>query len=597
VSLRSRILLASVLLVIAPLAVLAVGVRHEMARRLTEQYERRVATLAAVIEDDLTRLGDGLGVRLDALSTEIASDNRFRLAAVVGQAEQRSYLLDFAAREMRLLGLSMLQIQDEDGRILSSGHFRNEFDRMEPALPRLLATVPSTPSIDPTHPKPLQVYGCALIRARRPEGPFLALARVDSALVGRRRFSLVGGIEMDSTVLAGLSRDVDLTVTLDVADGNDPVSAARNASLGLEVRGDPIIRTIGLSLVADDPSEPRARHDARVIVSHSRAPLRDILRRLDRWLALLLAATAAGTLALAVWLSVRISRPLDALARKAARIDLDHLDIDFASGRADEVGVLSRFLAEMTARLRRSAESLREAERRATLGDMARQVNHDVRNAMTPIRNVVRHLGQVVRDSPERLGGVFLERETTIESSLAYLEALAANYARLSPRIAREPLDVNAIAREVTGAAGGDATIRLELADGIPPVLADRVGLRRVVENLVRNARESLAGGAGVVTVTTDLAADADGGRVVRVRVQDTGRGMSAEERGRIFDHFYTTKVEGTGLGLSIVKRLVSDFEGTLSVESAPGRGTTVTVTLPAAPTPEPRADPEESTS
>jgi signal transduction histidine kinase len=571
-----------VVLVIAPLAVLAVGVRREMSRRLAEQYERRVETLATVIEDDLERRSVALGERLAALAAEIAADNRFRLAAVIGQADQRPYLLDYAPREMRLLGLSMLQIQDEDGRILSSGHFRNEFDRMDPDLPRLLASVATASPIESARARPQRVTGCAIVRARRPEGSFLALARVDSARVGARRFSLVGGFEIDSTFLAGLSRDPDLAVTLDTGESDAAASPAPAAGSSRDVSDEAIVRSIGIAYVERDASEPAGRRDARLVVSHSLAPLHDLLRRLDRWLALLLAGTAAGTLALALWLSARISGPLDALARKAARIDLDHLDVDFASRRADEVGVLSRFLAEMTARLRRSAESQRDAERRATLGDMARQVNHDVRNAMTPIRNVVRHLGQVARETPDRLGGVFLEREATIDSSLAYLEALAANYARLSPRIAREPLDANAIVREVAGAAGGDAAVRLELADGLPVVLADQVGLRRVVENLVRNARESLVDGAGVVTVTTESAAAADGARVVRVRVLDTGRGMSREERERIFDHFYTTKADGTGLGLSIVRRLVSDFEGTVEVESAPGRGTTVTVTLPA---------------
>src|SRR5438046_10055822 len=78
---------------------------------------------------------------------------------------------------MQLAGLSLLQIQDETGRIVSSGHFRNEYDQSDPALPRLLAAAPA---------------GTALVEARGAEAPFLALARVDSLRLGGRRFTPVG---------------------------------------------------------------------------------------------------------------------------------------------------------------------------------------------------------------------------------------------------------------------------------------------------------------------------------------------------------------------------------------------------------------------
>src|SRR5204862_74327 len=115
-------------------------VRADMADRLTTQYQRRVASLVAVIRADLSRDSAGIAGRLDALKDAIAADNRFRLAAL--QGTDRAYLLDYAGNAMRFTGLAMLQIQDEQGRIISSGHFRNEYDRVEPELPRLLATAP-----------------------------------------------------------------------------------------------------------------------------------------------------------------------------------------------------------------------------------------------------------------------------------------------------------------------------------------------------------------------------------------------------------------------------------------------------------------------
>ncbi|NIN71520.1 MAG: hypothetical protein GTO46_06235, partial [Gemmatimonadetes bacterium] len=269
-----------------------------------------------------------------------------------------------------------------------------------------------------------------------------------------------------------------------------------------------------------------------------------------------------------------------------SRIDLDRLDIDFGSRRRDEIGALSRLLGAMVDRLRASAGRLREAERRATLGELARQVNHDIKNGLLPIRNVFRHLVQVAKDTPAELPTIFDERRRTLDSSIEYLESLASNYARLYPRLEPRSCDLNAVIRQVVSGVGGsgDVDIELQLPEHLPPVHADVVVLRRVVENLVDNAVDSITG-KGTVTVAAALV-DADGGPSrVRITVTDTGCGMSAEQRAKIFDNFYTTKAEGTGLGLSIVRRLITDLNGTIRVESEEGKGSCFTVELPAGET------------
>jgi signal transduction histidine kinase len=107
--------------------------------------------------------------------------------------------------------------------------------------------------------------------------------------------------------------------------------------------------------------------------------------------------------------------------------------------------------------------------------------------------------------------------------------------------------------------------------------------LRRILENLVGNAVESLQGkSGGTVTVATELAGGGGEPRRVRITVADTGPGMSRKQLDRAFDDFYTTKSGGTGLGLSIVRRLILDLNGTLRVETEPGAGTHFVVELPA---------------
>jgi signal transduction histidine kinase len=532
-----------------------------MDRRLTAEYQERVSSMVSVIESDLARESGMLAARLRALASDLARDNRFRLAALQGEPSSRPYLLDYAGEAMKLSGLSMLQVQDSAGRILSSGHFRNEFDRLQPELPQLLEAESGT---------------MILVRTRTPEAPLVALARIDSVRVGGKRFSLVGGIEAEGQFLGGPTRDRDLAVALVY-----PGSTSAGSS---DVR---VLRELQLPYL-DLLREPGVTADtARFVVTQSLGTLEALRRSVVRWLLIALALTVGVAVMGAAWLSSRISRPLRDLAGKTAAIDLDRLDQSFDSDRSDEIGALSRLLGAMTARLRISSTKLREAERRAAVGDLARQVNHDIKNGLAPIRNVLRHFSQVAQQDPGLLPGVFEARRGTLESSVEYLETLAQNYARLSPGLERRPCDVNAIVDQVLRNTASDgAELRASLGEGLPSALGDGLMLRRILENLVGNAVDSVAGKpGGTVTVSTEpIGGDGEPGRV-RITVADTGPGMTRSELERAFDDFYTTKAGGTGLGLSIVRRLILDLNGTLRVETEPGAGTRVMVELPIRPT------------
>src|SRR5688572_23361419 len=133
-SLRTRLLLAFAAIVLIPIALLAFGLRQEMTRRLSQEYQLRVDAVVEVIRDDLTRESAGIAERLVSIERALFDDNRFRLAAVAGVESERAYLLDYAGTAMRLTGLSMLQVQDAAGQIISSGHFRNEHGRVEADL-------------------------------------------------------------------------------------------------------------------------------------------------------------------------------------------------------------------------------------------------------------------------------------------------------------------------------------------------------------------------------------------------------------------------------------------------------------------------------
>ena len=557
-SFRARLFLATSLAVLVPLTVLALGVRREMDRRLSQESQRRGGAAVQALGAELARERERVVGRLVALTKDLSADNRFRLAAVQGETGSRTYLLDWAGGAMRLSGLSLLQVQDSSGRILSSGHFRNEYDRLRPELPDFLLATGDAPS---------------LVRVRTAESPLLALAAAERFAVAGRRFVLVGGIAAEDRFLRRLDPDPDLSVALAAPDSTPAPGA-----------GTQVIGSISLPFL--DAQGGSAADSARLVVTRTSGTLAALQRGLNTWFVVSLAVTTLLALALAAWLSRLISRPLTELADKTAAIDFDRLDVDFATERVDEIGALSRLLGAMTARLRAGAARLRDAERRVAMGDLARQVNHDIKNGLVPIRNVLRHLEEVARDRPESLGTVFEERRGTLESSVTYLDTLARNYARLSPAAVPEVCDVNSIISEVVRTAAAGVPVRTQLASGLPPAAADRLMLRRVLENLVGNAADSvsLAKGGEVMVSTESLTRDGHGA-VVRVTIADTGPGMTRAELDRAFDDFYTTKPGGTGLGLSIVRRLILDLGGALRIDTEPGAGTRATVEIPAGPT------------
>ncbi len=572
--LRGQILLAFFLLTVVPLVLVMQVVRSHVQDRFTALDTRRVEDQIRIARQDLDQQSARLATLLEALASAMSDDNRFRLGAVGGREDLRGYVVDYAPRQMSLMDLDLLLIQDRAGQVVSSGHFRGAFGLKEPDLPRLLGHVSG---------------GRALLPARAPDGPFLALARTTSLPLGGQTFHLTGGIKLDRQQLRSLGRDDDLDVMIVWSEGvlsSDQELAGRFGTdlrpeeIELQLRhSGAIVRSAELPLVSED-----GHGSALLLVIHDQGFLQGLLRDVNLRLLLVLAAAVLASVLLAVFLSGRISGPLSRLAARTRDLDLDRLDVDFSSARKDEVGHLSRLLGQMTARLRDSVGRLRSAEHRATLGEVARQVNHDIRNGLTPLRNVLLHLGQVARQDPDQLPAVFNDRRQTLEDGLAYLEDLAGHYARLSPTGQVQPCQLDRIVNAALAApATGDGVVlQNRVGTSLPAVTADPVSLRRIFDNLIRNALESLPEGRGTVAVSAFVEEDPDLEELrVIVEVADTGVGIPPENLDLVFNDFFTTREGGTGLGLSNVRRLAADCGASVRVQSQVGSGTTFTLSFP----------------
>jgi signal transduction histidine kinase len=548
VTFQARLTIALVAIAALPLAILGYGVRREMTSRLDAEARRRVDDVSSALTARLASTVDADRQRLETLAQELANDNRFRIAIADTNSAERRWLLGWARDAMALSGFAVLQLQDASGRIFSSGHFRNDFDRVAPALPAAIHAAPQR---------------AAVVDARTPEGSLRALVTTARFTARNEAFTITGGARLDSVHVARLSTDATVAALLTTDSVQVPGGAVAVATMPYVNDAEGATGVAAIHLLPDS------------------GPLRALRADVARWLLLTLGATLLVAIAVAAILGRLVSAPIADLAERTARLDVDKLDQRFTTGRADELGTLEGKLDELTARLKASVARLRVAERAAATGDLARQINHDVKNGLAPIRNVLRHFSQVSEREPQMLAAIYAERRETLEASVEYLDQLARNYARLSPALGHARTDPRPVLLHVARAIDG-AAVELRMDDVLPPVRAEAVVLHRIIDNLVSNAVDALEGNPGTITIAAH-AVDAGPERRVRLAVSDTGRGMTRQELDRAFSDFFTTKVSGTGLGLSVVRRLVTDLGGSLRAETAPGEGSTFTVELPVA--------------
>ena len=278
----------------------------------------------------------------------------------------------------------------------------------------------------------------------------------------------------------------------------------------------------------------------------------------------------------------RLGDPIQRLTRATGRIARGDLDARILTAPADELGRLVEAFNQMAQDLQRQRAELERTNRLAAWADMARQVAHDIKNPLTPIQLQAEFLKRVHADSGAPLGAVVDNCVATILSQVSLLRSIASEFSSFaSAPVARlAPTRLTEIVHEVLAPyeAGLPDKVQLEVeeAPDVPQLLLDRGLLGRALVNVIENALHAMRGG-GTLAVSTRRF---EGG--ARIVVRDTGVGMEADALERLYEPYFSTKATGTGLGLTIAKRNVELNGGTIAVTSAKGRGTEVTITLPA---------------
>jgi signal transduction histidine kinase len=327
-----------------------------------------------------------------------------------------------------------------------------------------------------------------------------------------------------------------------------------------------------------------------IVVLDSANTLANILERQASRSALYTLLLLLGTTlvtGLFVW---RFTRPIKDLSVAARRIASGDFDVRVQTNRRDEMGALATAFNEMTARLKRAREleaQLHQVEKAAVVGRLAAAIAHEIRNPLNYINLTLDHLrssfapeDQDKRETFERLAG-------QLKSEVARINRHITDFLKYSRPSALElqPLDLRVQAedalRVISGQAsehGIETTVKEE--GKVPLVVADKDSLRSVFTNLLINGVEAIDGGGGSV----EIKLSAESVNRARVEITDTGRGIAPEDISKIFEPYYSTKETGTGLGLAIVKKAIDDHDGSISVSSKEGSGTTFTIILPTEP-------------
>jgi two-component system NtrC family sensor kinase len=350
---------------------------------------------------------------------------------------------------------------------------------------------------------------------------------------------------------------------------------------------------------AEAAVEPHARsefesHFATLVhgLNRMRQPLRgasgQIAQRLsddeETALSVAIMLGAAGlAVALAVFLfTLRTLRPLGVLRRRARQVAEGEYTQRTGVTSHDEIGDLAREFDAMADAIQEREHRLIRSERLATVGRMAAQIAHEVRNPLSSIGLNAELLGDELAteaDEARRMvASIIGEVDRLTEITETYLR-----FTRL-PRPNLEGEDLGGLVASVVAMGRGEIvqegiTLDVDIAPDLPELPADEAQLRQALINLVRNAREALAS-APTKRLGISVAHHRPSGRLL-VRVSDSGAGIDRRDLGKIFDPFFSTKAQGTGLGLALVQQIVVDHGGQIDVESEPGRGTTFTLAFP----------------
>lgn len=282
------------------------------------------------------------------------------------------------------------------------------------------------------------------------------------------------------------------------------------------------------------------------------------------------------------FLSYRISNPILKLQKATEQLSLGNIDVQVKSNSKDEIGELVKSFNRMIRELKRSRAELQKAEREGAWRDIARQVAHEIKNPLTPMKLAMQHLYYAYTHGSNDFKSIIQTTNKLIIDQVETLNRIAtefSNFAKLPSRN-YELLNMNEILDDVVRLMDtkGNITLKLDPALNNELVMGDKDEVKRALINIIKNAVQavdeiednSLKGHVNIEGIRMN--------GYYSVKIKDNGIGMDDDTQQKLFEPYFSTKSSGMGLGLVITKKILDDMKAKIIVQSSPSKGTEVEI-------------------
>lgn len=287
--------------------------------------------------------------------------------------------------------------------------------------------------------------------------------------------------------------------------------------------------------------------------------------------------------AIAFFLTSRITASFSLIAEKMRQMNIGKDNQEIVWTRNDEIGLLVAEYNKMVKKLEESAQALARSEREGAWREMARQVAHEIKNPLTPMKLSIQYLQKAILNGAPDVKQLTSNMAVTLIEQIDQLSKIAGEFSQFANigNAQIEKLNLQEVIDSVVRLYQTHPGLQIhwEPQNQSIPVLADRVQMNRLLTNLLQNASEARSGDETVeVFVSLEIKDEA-----VYLSVKDNAGGIPASMQSKIFTPNFTTKSSGTGLGLAMCKGIVENANGRIWFETEEGVGTTFFIQLPVA--------------
>lgn len=286
---------------------------------------------------------------------------------------------------------------------------------------------------------------------------------------------------------------------------------------------------------------------------------------------------------IALFITNRVTRSFLLISEKMQQINLGQTNEEIVWKRNDEIGGLVREYNKMVRKLEVSAEALAKSEREGAWREMARQVAHEIKNPLTPMKLSIQFLQKSIDNNSDNVKELTGKVAKTLVEQIDHLSKIAFDFSQFANigNTNIETFDINEVIRSLDNLykTSHEGELKLKTVPGKVMVRADKTQMNRLFTNLIQNAIEACNGKGKCSIELNEVRTDG----VIQISIKDNGEGIPQEMHSKIFIPNFTTKSSGTGLGLAMCKGIAEQAGGRIWFETKTGEGSTFYVELPVA--------------